>query len=203
MERLLTHLDNDVARIEELLADMLRRRDHWLRLVSGRERAELEAALGNARRAALQQVCRLYPAAARDETLELARYAAGNLAAAGGDSYIIDLKEPLEFPGDAEADAKQWQGLAELLLVKDGGWRKSLDKRQGFPTGENKAGKELARQWKQRMAQLIEDLSANDALRFALDDLRRLPPATYADSQWQVLGAIMRLLPRIFYQCCQ
>ncbi|MEK6594599.1 MAG: UvrD-helicase domain-containing protein [Pseudomonadota bacterium] len=200
MERLLTHLDNDVARIEELLADMLRRRDHWLRLVSGRERAELEAALGNARRAALQQVCMLFPASARDETLELARYAAANLAAVEGDSYIIDLKDILEFPGYAEADAKRWQGLAELLLIKDGAWRKSLDKRQGFPTGTSKVEKENARQWKQRMAQLLDDFSANDSLRFALDDLRRLPPPAYADSQWEVLGAIMRLLPRAVAQ---
>ena len=45
--RLLAHLDNNVGRIEELLADMLQRRDHWLRHVHGRERAELEAALQN------------------------------------------------------------------------------------------------------------------------------------------------------------
>ena len=38
IERLLTHLDNDVGRIEGLLAEMLRRRDHWLRHVHGRER---------------------------------------------------------------------------------------------------------------------------------------------------------------------
>ncbi|MEK7876786.1 MAG: UvrD-helicase domain-containing protein, partial [Pseudomonadota bacterium] len=49
LERLLVHLDNDVKRIEDLLADMLRRRDHWLRHVHGRERAELETALQKAR----------------------------------------------------------------------------------------------------------------------------------------------------------
>jgi ATP-dependent exoDNAse (exonuclease V) beta subunit len=54
IERLLTHLDNDVKRIEDLLADMLKRRDHWLRHVHGRERAELEAALMSVRREVVQ-----------------------------------------------------------------------------------------------------------------------------------------------------
>jgi len=43
--RLLAHLDNDVARVEQLLAGMLRRRDHWIRHHRRLDRAALEAAL--------------------------------------------------------------------------------------------------------------------------------------------------------------
>jgi ATP-dependent exoDNAse (exonuclease V) beta subunit len=42
---LLAHLDNDVARVEQLLAGMLRRRDHWIRHHRRLDRAALEAAL--------------------------------------------------------------------------------------------------------------------------------------------------------------
>ena len=45
VQRLLEHLDNDVARIETLLAEMLARRDHWLRHIHGKDRDELEAAI--------------------------------------------------------------------------------------------------------------------------------------------------------------
>ena len=53
---LLTHFDNDVARVEELLAGILRRREHWLRYLGPRiDRAALEAALGDARRDAVDR----------------------------------------------------------------------------------------------------------------------------------------------------
>ena len=45
VERLLVHLDNNVGRVEELLVEMLRRRDHWLRHAMVKERADLEGAL--------------------------------------------------------------------------------------------------------------------------------------------------------------
>ena len=45
VERLLDHLDNDVGRIEGLLADMLARRDHWIRHLAQMRREGLEAAL--------------------------------------------------------------------------------------------------------------------------------------------------------------
>jgi ATP-dependent exoDNAse (exonuclease V) beta subunit len=59
--RLLAHLDNNAARVEELLADMLARRDHWIRHLRDMDRAALEAALANegARLVARAQV--LYP----------------------------------------------------------------------------------------------------------------------------------------------
>jgi ATP-dependent exoDNAse (exonuclease V) beta subunit len=201
VERLLGHLDNDVKRIEELLADMLRRRDHWLRHVHGRERAELESSLRNARSTALQRVCDLFPAAAVAEALAVARYAASNLAALGNDSYVVVLKDISDFPGAMDADAAAWLGLTELLLTAGSGdWRKRYTVNEGFPAGGNKSGKEAAKRWKERALALAAGLAGNDALRNALDEVRRLPPPVYSESQWEVLGAITRLLPRAVAQ---
>jgi ATP-dependent helicase/nuclease subunit A len=196
VERLLAHLDNDVARIETLLADMLRRRDHWLRHVHGRERAGLEAALRNTRRAALQRVRSLFPAAATAEVLEIARYASANVAAAGINSYLIDLKYIFNLPQAPDNNATAWLGLAELLLTNGGGWRRRYTVNEGFPAGDSKSAKEAAKRWKERALALTAGLADNDALRIALDEVRRLPPPTYSESQWEVLGAIMRLLPQ-------
>ncbi len=193
--RLLEHLDNDVARIETLLADMLARRDHWLRHIHGKDRDELEAALKNARREVLERVSGIYPIPAQGELIELARYAATNLAAAGRNSPLCVCDKLAALPGSEDGDVVLWRGIAELLLTKEGDWRRQHDVKNGFPPGSSKAEKEISKSWKERALVLIAALKENDALRQALHDMRRLPPPAYTDMQWTVLGAITRLLP--------
>ena len=183
VERLLVHLDNNVERVEELLVEMLRRRDHWLRHVMFKRRADLEAALAAERRAALARVTELVPPSARSELFELARYSLGNLG----------KPAPAAPPG--EDDAEAWACCADVLLTKDGSWRAKVNVTQGYPAGAGKEGKAAAKAWKDRLAALIATL-ADERLRNALADLRRLPPAAYTDAQWQVLEAITELLKR-------
>lgn len=59
---LLKHLDNDAAKAQELIATMLAQRDHWLRMLDLQsDRASLEGALDEVRRAAIREVCLLWP----------------------------------------------------------------------------------------------------------------------------------------------
>jgi ATP-dependent exoDNAse (exonuclease V) beta subunit len=173
VERLLTHLDNDVGRIEGLLAGMLRRRDHWLRHVHGRERAELETALQNVRRGALERVRELLPAELRAEWKSLADYSLGNLGRTG-------------FADSAD----DWVLLARAFLTGEGDWRQRFTQTEGFPAGK------AAQPWKERALAHIGKLREHEAFRSALADMRRLPPEEYDEAQWDVLGAITRLLPR-------
>ncbi len=92
LAQLLAHLDNDVARIEAMLAEMLRRRDHWLRPMHGLDRAVLEAALARARSEAMARARGLLPAGIAAELAALARYAADNLAAAGAATPLSQWK---------------------------------------------------------------------------------------------------------------
>ncbi len=55
VERLLTHLDNDLGRVASLVAGMLARRDHWIRHLKRMDREKLEAALDAERK----RVCAL------------------------------------------------------------------------------------------------------------------------------------------------
>jgi len=178
VERLLAHLDNNVERVEELLVEMLRRRDHWLRHVMVNERAGLEGALVAERRAVLDRVQLLLPAAVRGELLAVANIACANL----GQPPLASL------PGSDAAAG--WAALADLLLTKKDEWRKSLTKNDGFPAGPAHAAA------KQRALALIDGLRANDPLCAALADTRRLPPPAYTEAQWQVLEAITELLKR-------
>ncbi len=173
VERLLMHLDNDVGRIETLLADMLRRRDHWLRHVHGRERAELEAALRNERRKAVTCVRERMPPGMQAEWQAIADYALGNLGRAG-------------FSGSVD----EWVLLSHAVLTEKEQWVQRLTKNNGFPAGKP------AQPWKARALALFSQLGEHDAFRAALADMRGLPPEQYGDAQWEVLGAIMRLLPR-------
>lgn len=189
---LLEHLDNDRARVEALLAGMLARRDHWLRHLHIRTREELESALQNSRQDALQFAFRLFPAELQNELLALLRYAAANLTAAGKSSAVT-LGNTLDTL--STTDVAQWQGIAELLLTQKGDWRKRVSEKEGFPAGGGKAEKDIAKAWKNRLENLLEILAPHDALRQTLHDTRQLPPAHYSDQQWEILGAITRLLP--------
>jgi ATP-dependent exoDNAse (exonuclease V) beta subunit len=192
VEQLLEHLDNDRARIETLLAEMLARRDHWLRHMHGRTRDELETSLKNSRRSALQYVSELFPKAMQTELLELVRYAAANLISEGKPSTIIICGG---MDAVAAADVEHWSGIAELLLTKDGSWRKTVTVAQGFPSGKTRVEKDEVKAWKNRLEVLIDLLSSDDTLRQTLHDMRQLPPPCYSDKQWEILGAITRLLP--------
>jgi ATP-dependent exoDNAse (exonuclease V) beta subunit len=177
VERLLSHLDNDAVRVEGLLAGMLSRRDHWLRHVHGRERGELEAALQNERREALRRVCALLPEGHQDECRALAGYVLGNL---GRTAF--------------ENSADDWATLAHAFLTKDEDWRQRLTKAEGFPAGKP------GQMWKDRAAALFGGLREFDAFRTALADMRGLPPGQYDEIQWEILGAMTRLLPRAVAQ---
>lgn len=188
---LLEHLDNDLGRVEGLLSDMLARRDHWLRHIHGKTRDELESALKNVRNGVLRQLNNLFPKELQNELLHLIRYAAENLLADEKPSSITACENLVSLPDNVA----QWSGIAELLLKKDGDWRGKLDIRQGFPPGKTKDEKEAAKDWKNRAALLGNRLQSDDLLRQKLHDVRLLPPMAYTDKQWELLGAITRLLP--------
>ncbi|MBA3756459.1 MAG: UvrD-helicase domain-containing protein, partial [Nitrosomonas sp.] len=197
VERLLEHLDNDMARIETLLAEMLARRDHWLRHLHGRTREELETSLQNSRCHALQLVSQLFPQVMHDELLKLLRYAAANLIADGRSSAITvcDQLQTLSL-----ANIEHWQGIAELLLTKkEGTWRERMSVKDGFPPDNTKTGEE-AKTWKNRLDALINLLRSEDTFRQVLHTMRQLPPPYYSDQQWEILGAITRLLPHAVAQ---
>ncbi len=178
VERLLLHLDNNVERVEELLVEMLRSRDHWLRHVVGRQRDELEAGLGAERRVVLGRLQACLPAMVRAELLAVANIAQANLA------------RPLLSALPGADDCNGWCALAAMLLTANDTWRKTLNKNDGFPAGPAHAAS------KQRALALIDSLRADETLRATLAACRRLPPSAYSDAQWQILEAIIGLLTR-------
>jgi ATP-dependent helicase/nuclease subunit A len=197
---LVQHLDNRLVKLQGLISTMLARRDQWLRHVAdpdhpGLERENLEAAMARLVTDALSELSSFVPESCGPELIELARFAADNLE--GTDSPIAVCGDLQGLPGQQVADRGQWEGLAELLLTKEGTWRKSLTKNQGFPAqGNARNQEEKARfiEMKQRMTTLLKSLQGEDAFREHLALLRELPPHQYTNGEWETLRALIQLL---------
>ena len=197
---LVQHLDNRLDKLQGLISTMLARRDQWLRHVAdkehpGLERENLEAAMARLVIDALGEPARHVPEACGPELIELARFAASNLK--GMDSPIVVCADLQSLPGLQVTDRAQWEGLVELLLTREGTWRKSLTKNQGFPapsSTKNKDDKARFTEMKQRMVTLLESLQGDDVFREQLALLRELPPHQYTDGEWETLQALVELL---------
>jgi len=201
--RVLLHLDNNVERAEGLLAGMLDRRDQWLRHVADRRsphirRDTLEAGLANLTTDALESLVEICPRELAAELAELARYAAGNLAQGGSASSVARLSDLRGFPGAAHDDLPQWCAIADFLLTSEGNLRRRITVAEGFPgaTGARDKDEKARRdQHKQRFAALLTALEAHEPFRAELHLTRVLPPPRYSPRQWEVIEALIDLLP--------
>ncbi|MBX9964865.1 MAG: UvrD-helicase domain-containing protein [Burkholderiales bacterium] len=198
--RLLRHLDNDVGTAEGLLAGMLARRDQWLRHVADPhsprlERPVLEQGLHDATVDALSHLAALVPSDLALELIPLARYAAGNLVEAGKDSPVCALLDLEALPDPVPEALATWCGLAALLLTNDGDVRKRVDVNTGFPSSQDKADKATRAAWKDRMAAALSALAEHPEFVAELGRTRRLPPPHYDESQWELVEALVAVLP--------
>ena len=199
IETLIRHLDNHLEKVEGLIAGMLAKRDQWLRHVAGkRQRQALEEALASMIVEALAFIRRQFPESGIEDLCELARFAAGNLKASGSQSRICELDGATGLPGASPDHIGKWLGVCELLLTKDGTWRKSATKNTGFPAPSSvKSGSELRALYEEKknlFGQYMDGLTGNESLAAALHHVRILPEARYSDAQWHIMEALFDIL---------
>ncbi|HEY5623279.1 MAG TPA: UvrD-helicase domain-containing protein [Gammaproteobacteria bacterium] len=192
LRRLLHRLDNDYERLERILADLLPRRDQWLpHLQFGSDtgfRARLEESLGRLVEERLLAAAALIPREHGSELADLMRHAARY----AGPEYAGQFAPWLELnalPAAEAAGLPAWRGIPNLLLTKQGGWRKRLGADIGFGSGDKTA--------QQRLRDLIAALSEHPDLCEALGELRSLPAPEYHDSDWDSLTSLRRVLHRL------
>jgi ATP-dependent exoDNAse (exonuclease V) beta subunit len=197
LETVLLHLANRVPDFVQMLCDLLAKRDHWLPLLMQHRhdvelRDSIEATLGAAIEHHLQQLRTRLPLELHAELVELAVYSAANRLKNGAKdsdvTYLAACSVLTGLPAIAADALPAWRGLAMVLCKKDGEFYASLNKTQGFPPDDKQA--------KQRMQALLNILREIPGLDDLFTALQTLPAAHFSDAQWQVLQALLQLLPK-------
>jgi ATP-dependent exoDNAse (exonuclease V) beta subunit len=201
--RLMRHRDNRLDDLQGLIAEMLARRDQWLRHVADPDhpqlrREEIEPVLRELVEESLEHLVECTPGTVREALPELCRFAA-NILPEG--SMLEACRNLQSIPGASLEDLEAWTGIADLLMTKgkadDRPWRKSVTKAQGFPVekdGQDPEEKARFKEMKGRMQELLHGLVDEEPFRRALGRLSILPNPAYSDEEWSVLEALFRVL---------
>ncbi len=185
----LIHLDNDWAKLENLLAVMLSRRDQGLAVSgTGDEQALLESFYGAVVEEVLISTRALFTPGLAAELVAVASYAGRQLAATEGGN-LAQLAELRAMPVATPDGLAAWQALASLFLKSDGDYRRQLTKVQGFPPGK---GEPAA--MKARLLAVIETLAGEPRALPLLQRVRKLPATLYSSGEWTVVLALLDLL---------
>ena len=189
--------------------DVLRAESDRLREKPDALRAKLESSIRQVIEEALKKADAAFPARFRAETVELARFSAGNLRSEGhadghaeghadgqktgrtsahtsGQASALEACYDLQRFPDASVDSlPAWLGLAEMFLTRGGTRRQRLSIKEGFPaTGEGRAAKDR-----------LSGIDLDEDAIVSLHKLRSLPPPCFQEPQWDILNALMLLLP--------
>ena len=189
-QHLLGVVDADWNKAHTLLANMLAKRDKWMRLLGTANREHLETMWQQVIDLELQHATEMISAQMQGNLIELGAFAAGQLIESERDSAVRSLHNRTQFPEASHRCTEQWRGIVALLLTNEGLLRKTVNVVQGFPvdTAENK-------EVKVKMMALLTALRNEDELVDALVKARLLPGGNFSDAQWRSIDALMRLLP--------
>lgn len=208
-QALLAHLDNDAERVVSLLAAMLGKREQWLRPLGRADpvalRAALEATLRSEIEGELESLRQAFPVALAGPLAEVASYASRNLVRDPARTLLAaGLQRCAAAGGVPAGDAKtsdDWRVLAGWLLVADGPqFRQVADVRHGLPARGKGAGAAERKARKAHMKALLAQMSACPGLADALHVARQLPPVAYDDASWDMVAALLAILPRVAAQ---
>lgn len=175
---------------ENLLVEMLQKRDQWMKHLTGVDfnvgRQLLEGALADLVGREAQQARAQLSGHFQyiNEAIQQAAFARDN----GYPDAEILVGKTIDL---STGDLAVWRVLGKWLLTATGTWRKSVTKNEGFPTGKaaEKAAKAAFVGALGSLGSMQTDLSAA-----ALDRLRNLPDPHYNAQQWHSLQHLITLL---------
>lgn len=200
--RVLRHLDNQRARLEDLMCTMLGRRDQWLGLsLEPPTGSEIADALCSAIEDQLQRVATACGSAWLAELAALAHTGASQLDRNGAADHGLAAWRDSDVPPKAGwSSLAQWHALARLLLTAQHSPRRSWDKRLGFPSPSERGIGDAERQRRSEAKLAIEGLATRLTEEPSLAELwawvPRLPPHPADAAQGRVLEALLKVLLR-------
>ena len=190
IEPLLQHVDNNQGRLVRLLADMLGRRDQWLRHVFADRaalRERIEEQLRGEIEGLLQGLRAAMPRIVEERLVELMRHAAANLADPDKQPDVFACADVQELPSPRAADMTYWRATAALLLTGKGEPR--------LPRGVNvRIGFHKDSELKPLMQETVDELADYPDFCESLADVPKLPDPRFDETQWAVLEALLETL---------
>lgn len=201
LANLLKHLDNQVERLQELLINMLVRRDQWLPWLGyGADISSAKDYLQDAvsrvvyeELSTVKEQLHIF----ESELVHHIDYAASNLAPDTKLKTLQACEGIKSLPELSVDDLPTWAGIKTLLLTDKGTWRKSITVREGFPPGKTKEEKAIAKERKEQFLALAGEIKSIVGLEQRLARIPLLPKDQYANSQWQLLESLTQILPRL------
>ena len=198
IKTLLIHLDNRSEQLIYLCSAMLAKRSQWLRYIIRYSQQALslkdllEQGLQHIAIEAMQHTKHLLSNELDSEVLDLFNFSRQNLT-----PEISAIKQ---LPDTVTEQIETWKVIANLFLTKTGSIRKSIDKRSGFPAASNVSDliiKNQRQTYKARWKDLQTKLEDNSSLISALQQIQNCPPLYYTEIQWNIIEALLSLLPRL------
>lgn len=194
METLLAHLDNRIQHLHDLFTRMLSQRDQWLPHLF--YHAGAPDVLRQALELGLQRIAQEAMNDARG-ALQAYEGAAQTLLV-----YAQRHLNQIDFVWD-ETNIAHWKILADLFLTQTGTYRKTIDKRQGFPAAsslDSPEAKATAKEMKALFLECVEAFACHDGILHALQAIQHCPPQHYSAEQWRIIEALTDILPLLAAQ---
>ena len=205
MEILLGHVDNNLQKLENLLIELLKKRNQWLGvLYKSSNSDDATLVLQESMQRNVEDGLSLCTAAMQiylPELIPLLSYALIN----NGDNEHADMLQSTDFvTAHFSEQLRAWKIIAEGLLTSNPNpdacnIRKTVDARNGFPAAKDKNS--IEKRNRESMLALLKELAARNDVVEALRDIKALPEKFDAIIQQQpVISSLTRLLPLLVAQ---
>ena len=193
--KLLAHLDNQVEKLIGLLAQMLGKRDQWLRLLGAGELDIdiLEDGINQIAQMRLQRLQSFYPTIEASGLLRGIHFASGFLDA---EHELSALKDISSLPELDYQNLEQWKAVATFCLTKSGTFKKQLNKKIGLLADGDLQGedKKVGKALKTELKELFAEWAEIPEFAETLSDIVSLPKPVYSPEQQEILYSLLHLL---------
>lgn len=195
LSHLLLHLDNQATKLENLFAHLLSQREQWLSHIlqtysvdTNSLKKALENSLKHVVLEKLLQASDALPQHITQTLLLLMRHVGDYFQSS---DHILSHAIHWHPKQHALKDFNAWLALANLLLTKEGNYRKSVTIQQGFAAKSTE---------KEQFLALLQSLQEDETFKATLIDILQCPPTVYNEQQWETLNALTQLLPLLAAQ---
>ncbi len=194
-QKLLAWCDHNHHQVESLIAQLLAKREQWLRIIGSTgtlDRSAQDALLSWVVERTLSEARDALVASFKTHHLDITQLL-GALSEAGhwlknndhADSPFAMLAGISELPKASVDHLDLWKTIAEALVKKTGGWRKQFTKTHGF------APKTLQ---KDQISAIVDALEQDTELADRLREVTGQPDPHYSDAEWEILEALVDVL---------